>query len=174
MGKVNITKQAGTGWGGLYWQYFENIDKIKKDTVSNLSITKKVYLLNSQKDRESLTEVTESTILKTGDLLKVRIEVRADRRFEYVHLKDLRASGLEPINTLSSYKYQDGLGYYENVRDVSTHFFIENLEKGIYLLEYPLRVAIAGNFSNGISTIECLYAPEFKSHSSGSKINIVE
>jgi hypothetical protein len=93
---------------------------------------------------------------------------------EYVHLKDMRASGLEPLNVLSTYKYQDGLGYYESTGDAATHFFISWLAKGTYVFEYPVVVSHSGNFSNGISSIQCMYAPEFTSHSEGIRIKIIE
>ncbi len=91
---------------------------------------------------------------------------------EYVHLKDMRASGFEPLNVLSGYRWQDGLGYYESTRDASTNFFISRLRKGIYVFEYDLRANNAGSYSNGITTLQCMYAPEFSSHSKGIRVNI--
>jgi uncharacterized protein YfaS (alpha-2-macroglobulin family) len=87
-------------------------------------------------------------------------------------MKDMRASGVEPINVLSSYKWQDGLGYYESTKDAATHFFFDRLPKGVYVFEYDVRINIAGNFSNGITTIQSMYAPEFSSHSKGGRIKI--
>ena len=91
---------------------------------------------------------------------------------EYVHMKDMRAAGLEPINVFSGHRYQDGLGYYESTKDASTNFFFDYLKKGTYVFEYPLRVNMSGNFSNGITSIQCMYAPEFTSHSKGVRINV--
>jgi uncharacterized protein YfaS (alpha-2-macroglobulin family) len=104
---------------------------------------------------------------KIGDKIIVRIELRVDRDMEYVHMKDMRASGFEPINVISTYKYQDGLGYYESTKDAATNFFMGYLPKGTYVFEYPLRVTHEGDFANGITTIQCMYAPEFTSHSEG-------
>ena len=101
-----------------------------------------------------------------------RIELRVDRDMEYVHMKDLRASGFEPLNVFSGYKWQDGLGYYESTRDAATHFFFGYLPKGTYVFEYPLRVNHAGAFSNGIATIQAMYAPEFTAHSEGIRLRI--
>jgi uncharacterized protein YfaS (alpha-2-macroglobulin family) len=108
-----------------------------------------------------------------GDKVKVRIEIRVDRNMEYVHLKDMRAAGLEPVNVLSSYKYQGGLGYYESTLDASTNFFIQYLDKGTYVFEYTLIASQKGDFSNGITTIQCLYAPEFAAHSEGIRVRIM-
>ncbi|MEI9807375.1 MAG: hypothetical protein WDO16_05540 [Bacteroidota bacterium] len=107
-----------------------------------------------------------------GDKVKVRIELRVDRDMEYVHMKDMRASAMEPVNVLSGYKWQGGLGYYESTKDASTHFFFSSLRKGTYVFEYPLFVTNTGDFSNGITTIQCMYAPEFTSHSEGIRIKV--
>ena len=90
---------------------------------------------------------------------------------EYIHMSDLRASGTEPVNVISGYKWQGGLGYYEATRDASTDFFFGTLPKGTWVFEYPLFVTHQGNFSAGITTIQCMYAPEFSDHSSGSRVS---
>jgi len=87
-------------------------------------------------------------------------------------MKDMRASALEPTNVLSGYKWQGGLGYYESTKDASTNFFFNYLRKGTYVFEYPLFVTHAGNFSNGITTIQGMYAPEFSAHSEGVRIQV--
>ena len=110
--------------------------------------------------------------MKVGDLVRVRIELRTDRDMEFLHLKDMRAAGFEPVNVLSQYKWQDGLGYYESTKDAATNFFMDYLPKGVYVFEYDLRVNNAGDMSNGISTIQSMYAPEFSSHSDGIRINV--
>ena len=104
--------------------------------------------------------------------MKVRVELRVDRAMEYVHLKDMRASCFEPISTNSGYRWQDGLGYYESVKDASVNFFFGYLGQGTYVFEYPLRVTHEGDFSNGITTIQCMYAPEFSSHSEGVRVKV--
>ncbi|MEL6925447.1 MAG: hypothetical protein AAFO94_15470, partial [Bacteroidota bacterium] len=121
-----------------------------------------------------LAALNEGALLQPGDKLMVRIELRVDRDMEYLHMKDMRASGFEPINVLSSYKYQGGLGYYESTRDAATNFFFSYLPKGTYVFEYPLRVIHNGNFSNGVTTIQCMYAPEFTSHSEGIRVQVRE
>ncbi|UMB61968.1 MG2 domain-containing protein [Lutibacter sp. A80] len=172
MGEVTLSKKdEGIAWGGLYWQYFEDLDKITS-AETPLKLSKKLFLKSNTDTGKELTEITETSNLKLGDLITVRIELKVDRPMEFVHMKDMRASGLEPINVISSYKWQDGLGYYESTKDASTNFFMERLPKGVYVFEYDLRVNNAGNFSNGITTIQSMYAPEFSSHSEGIRIEI--
>jgi len=103
--------------------------------------------------------------LAVGDELVVRIELRVDRDMECIHLKDQRGSGTEPVIVLSGYKYQDGLGYYETPRDTASHFFIFHLPKGTYVFEYSTRAQHRGKYQTGLASIQCLYAPEFNSHS---------
>lgn len=172
MGTVVVTKKdKGISWGALYWQYFEHLDKITP-TATPLQLKKQLFLQESSIRGTHITPLTTTTQLKPGDLIKVRIELRVDRDMEFVHMKDMRASGLEPINTLSEYKWQGGLGYYESTRDAATHFFFDRLPKGTYVFEYPLGVSQKGEFSNGITTIQCMYAPEFASHSEGMRIRV--
>ena len=158
-------------WGGVYWQYFEDLDKITT-AVTPLKLSKKLFVEKNTDRGPVITPVNDGDIIKVGDKIKVRVELRVDRDMEYVHMKDMRASALEPTNVLSSYKWQGGLGYYESTKDASTNFFFNYLRKGTYVFEYTLFATHTGNFSNGVTTIQCMYAPEFTSHSEGVRINV--
>jgi uncharacterized protein YfaS (alpha-2-macroglobulin family) len=172
MGNVKVLKRdEGVAWGAMYWQYFEDLDKITF-AETPLKLEKKLFVERNTPTGPVIEPVTSATTLKVGDKIKVRIEIRSDRDMEYVQLKDMRASGFEPINVISQYKYQDGLGYYEATGDAATNFFISYLKKGTYVFEYPLRVSHRGNFSNGITTIQCMYAPEFSAHSEGIRVTV--
>lgn len=172
MSKVEISKSDdGIAWGALHWQYFEQLDRISSHETS-LKLNKHVFLQEVTDKGLVLNPITETTKLTIGDLLKVRLEIKVDRSMEYIHLKDMRGAGLEPLNVISQYKYQDGLGYYESTKDASTNFFITWLPKGTYVLEYSVRVSHKGVYQNGIATIQCMYAPEFNSHSEGKILRV--
>uniref|UniRef100_UPI0030DA32ED alpha-2-macroglobulin family protein n=1 Tax=Maribacter arcticus TaxID=561365 RepID=UPI0030DA32ED len=172
MGEVQITKKGiGIAWGALYWQYFEDLDKITS-AETPLQLTKKLFLKKNTATGEVISEITKGSDLKVGDLVRVRIELKSDRDMEFIHMKDMRAAGFEPVNVISRYKWQDGLGYYESTKDASTNFFFDYLPKGVYVFEYDVRVNNAGNFSNGITTIQSMYAPEFSSHSEGVRVTV--
>ena len=162
---------TGVSWGAVYWQYFEDLDKITKASTP-LKLDKKLFVQTNTDRGPVLTPVNEGDALKVGDKIKVRIELRVDRDMEYVHMKDMRASAMEPVNVLSGYRWQGGLGYYETTRDASTNFFFNYLRKGTYVFEYELFVTNKGNFSNGITTIQSMYAPEFTSHSEGVRVSV--
>jgi len=178
LGKVQVTVKGSAGkqslsWGAVYWQYFENLDAITP-AASPFSLKKKLCIETASDKGPVLKEIEEGKDLKVGDKLIVRVELRADRDMEYVHMKDMRASGTEPVNVLSQYKWQGGLGYYESTRDASTNFFFSWLPKGTYVFEYPLFVSAEGNFSVGIAEAQCMYAPEFAAHSEGVRIKVKE
>ena len=171
-GKVTVTKaDAGPAWGALYWQYFEDLDKVTP-AASPLSIERQLYRETRTAAGPQLEKITTATPLRVGDALVVRLVLRTDRALEYVHLKDQRAAGLEPINQLSGYKYQAGLGYYESPRDAATNFFLSEVPRGTHVFEYRLRASQAGNFSGGLSQVQCLYAPEFGATSAGQRLAI--
>ncbi|MBS1920456.1 MAG: alpha-2-macroglobulin [Bacteroidetes bacterium] len=179
MGNISVTIESPkeaiqnnlSSWGAVYWQYFEDLDKITP-SATPLKLVKKLFVEKNTDKGPVLTPVNDGDELKVGDKIKVRIELRVDRDMEYVHMKDMRASCMEPVNVLSGYKWQGGLGYYESTKDASTNFFFNYLKKGTYVFEYPLFVTNKGNFSNGITSIQCMYAPEFSSHSEGIRVNV--
>ncbi|HNU87483.1 MAG TPA: alpha-2-macroglobulin family protein, partial [Ferruginibacter sp.] len=162
---------GGGSWGSVYWQYFEDLDKITP-AETPLKLVKKLFVEKNSDKGPVLVALTDGAELKVGDKIKVRIELKVDRDMEYVHMKDMRAACMEPANVISQYKYQGGLGYYESTKDASTNFFFGWLARGSYVFEYPVFVTHAGNFSNGITTIQCMYAPEFTAHSEGIRVNV--
>jgi hypothetical protein len=174
MGNIQVKVSAsgkGTSWGAVYWQYFENLDKIKS-AETPLSLKKQLFIEKNSEKGPILVPISNNASLEVGDKVKVRIELRVDRDMEYVHMKDMRGACFEPINVLSQYKFQGGLGYYEATKDAATNFFFNWLQKGTYVFEYPMFVTNKGDYSNGICTIQCMYAPEFSSHSEGIRVQV--
>jgi uncharacterized protein YfaS (alpha-2-macroglobulin family) len=163
-GHVTVKKlDAGVAWGSLHWQYLEDIAKITAHEGTPLKLTKSLYTRENTKKGPVLKPVNGA--LSVGDEVVVRIVLKTDRDMEYIHMKDQRGSGTEPVNVLSRYRYQDGLAYYESTRDTASHFFIDYLPKGTYVFEYAVRVVHKGQYQTGMANIQCMYAPEFNSHS---------
>ncbi len=172
LGKVQINNMGKTvSWGALYWQYTEQLDKITPATT-DLKLERKYFIEKTDAQGKVLTEIDARHQPKVGDLLKVVVYLKAGRDYEYIHLKDMRPSGTEPVDVLSAYKHKEGLYYYQVTKDVATNFFISRLNKGNYVFEYELRVAQPGNFATGISTVQSMYAPEFGAHSEGRRMVI--
>ena len=164
LGHVEMTKvDVGVAWGSLHWQYLEDIGKVTSNQTGPLKLSKRLFIKKNTTEGPKLVPLTEPA--DVGDELVVRLILRTDRDMEFVHLKDHRGSGTEPVNVLSGYRSQDGLGFYESTRDTATHFFIDYLPKGDYVFEYSTRVQLRGRYQTGFAHIECMYAPEFDSHS---------
>lgn len=172
MGNVTVNNPNPTvAWGAMYWQYFEQLDRITPDQTP-LSLNKKLFREVNTPTGPVIEPIEANATIKVGDKIVVRVELRTDRDMEYIHLKDMRASAFEPVNVLSGYRWQDGLGYYESTRDASTNFFISWLPKGTYVFEYKLVATQKGEFSNGITSVQCMYAPEFAAHSEGIRVTV--
>lgn len=170
-GEITVKKvDAGVAWGSVHWQYFEDMTKVKPYAGTPLKLKKALYTKANTSSGPVLEPVAGP--VKVGDELVVRIELRVDRDMEYVHLKDQRGSGTEPVNVLSQYRFQDGLAYYESTRDTASHFFIDYLPKGTYVFEYSTRVQHRGRYQTGVAAIQCLYAPEFNSHSEALTLEV--
>jgi len=159
-------------WGAAYWQYFQDIDKVKGFEDTPLTIQKSLYRSVNVKDGEKLEKLENKEVIEPGTKVVVRLRIEVDRQMDFVRLDDRRAAAFEPLNQLSGYKYTGGLFYYEAPGDTGTSFYIEHLARGVYIIEYPLRAVHSGEYINGLATIQSMYAPEFSSHSSGSKVVI--
>lgn len=169
---IDPTNKSAISYGAVYWQYFEDMDKITAPADNPLSITKKWFIERTTDKGTVLDAITEGSQVKVGDKVVVQLILKSDRELDYVHVKDMRAATMEPVNVLSGYKWQDGLGYYEATKDASTNFFIDNLRKGTYVFNYPVYITNTGTFTAGIATAQCMYAPEFSSHSEGIKLTV--
>jgi hypothetical protein len=172
MSAITLKKtDPGVSWGSVHWQYLEDLDKVTGHTAGPLKVEKRLFKKSFTKAGPKI-DPFDNNPLAIGDEMVVRVVLRTDRDMEYVHLKDHRGSGTEPVNVLSKYKYQDGLAYYESTKDTATHFFIDYLPKGNYVFEYSVRVQHRGKYPTGYASIQCMYAPEFNSHSDNINLEV--
>jgi len=171
---VTVTKPGvGIVQGGLFWQYYEDLDKIKS-SENYISVVKELYKKVKTVNGEELQKISPETPLKVGDKVTVRMILNTDRAMEFIHIKDMRAAGFEPLNVLSGYQWKNSLGYYQSTKDASTNFYIQYMPKGKYVFEYDYVANASGKYSNGITTIQNYYAPQMNSHTKGSNVVIVE
>ena len=162
--KVRVDKEgAGMGWGAVYAQYLESMDQIGEQG-NGLSVSRQLY-----KGDEALNE---SAPLKVGDKITVRLTVKADRDMDFVQIKDDRAACMEPLQAVSGFRWSNGLGYYQATKDASTQFFIDQMRKGTYVIEYQVYVNRTGEYQAGIATVQSAYAPEFGGHTGGYRVMV--
>ncbi len=172
MGTIKVeNKSKVPGYGGVHWQYFENLENIKTDSTKVLNISKTLYKKIKTTKGNELIELNKEQ-LKTGDLITIRLIIKTESDLEFVHLKDLRASCFEPVNVISNYEWKENVSYYKSTKDVATHFFFDKINKGTYVLEYDVRINNSGVFNDGVATIQSMYAPEFSAHSRNTTITI--
>ena len=162
--KVRVDKEGtGMGWGAVYAQYLESMDQISGQG-NGLSVSRQLY-----KGDEALNE---SAPLKVGDKITVRLTVKADRDMDFVQIKDDRAACMEPLQAVSGFRWSNGLGYYQATKDASTQFFIDQMRKGTYVIEYQVYVNRTGEYQAGIATVQSAYAPEFGGHTGGYRVMV--
>lgn len=162
--KVSVDKEGtGMGWGAVYAQYLESMDQIGEQG-NGLSVSRQLY-----KGDEALNE---SAPLKVGDKITVRLTVKADRDMDFVQIKDDRAACMEPLQAVSGFRWGNGLGYYQATKDASTQFFIDQMKKGTYVIEYQVYVNRTGEYQAGIATVQSAYAPEFGGHTGGYRVMV--
>lgn len=172
LAEVTVTKSGpGIAQGGLFWQYYENLENIKS-TETYLSMTREYYKKIKTTNGEELVKITDSSPLTVGDRITVRMILNTDRPMQYIHLKDMRAAGLEPVDVLSGYQYKNNLGYYQATKDASTNFYIYYMPKGKYVFEYDLVCNASGSFSSGFAALQNYYAPQMNARTKGDKIEI--
>ena len=170
---VTVEKRdAGIAWGAVYAQFLSPISDVKQQGGA-LNIEKKLFVERISADgQKSLQPLTEVAQLFVGDKIVSRLTVRLDRAMDFVQLKDQRGACFEPENSLSGYRWNNGVGYYAEVEDAGTNFFFDHLGKGVYVLEHSYRVARGGTYETGLATVQCAYAPEYASHSAGGTVII--
>ena len=145
----------GLSWGAVYANYQMPLDSVRA-SWQGFHIRREVSSLQP----------------KVGDRLHVRYTITADRDCEFVQLTAPRSAAAEPDASLSGYRYQNGLGYYRQIRDDRTEYYFDSMPKGTYVIEEDWLISRAGNYQMGSTIIKCLYAPEFRSFTSSDRVNI--
>lgn len=170
---ITIEKRdAGIAWGAVYAQYLSPISDVKQQG-GELNIEKKLYVEHIAADgKKSLQPITDVAQLSIGDKVVSRLTISLDRAMDFIQLKDQRGACFEPVGALSGYRWNNGFGYYVEVEDAATNFFFDHLGKGVYVLEHSYRIARGGTYETGLATIQCAYAPEYASHSTGGTVVI--
>lgn len=158
---LSIKRNANTSpaWGAVYAQYNASMSTVKASSSAIISIKKDVINLT---DKE----------LKVGDKVQIKLTITNSRNLEYVTLTDERAACLEPVEQISGYRYQDGTGYYLEIKDSENNIFFNYLPKGTHIITYETFVTNTGTFNCGIATIQCQYAPQITAHSAGTILSV--
>ncbi|MBQ7941415.1 MAG: hypothetical protein IJ328_03280 [Muribaculaceae bacterium] len=154
------TESESPAWGAVYCQYNAPIKSIQAASTPELSVTKEILNYNND------------SVFKPGDKVQIRLVIKNSRNLEYVTISDERAACMEPAEQLSGYKYSDGTGYYMEVKDTCMRMFFNYMPKGTHVITYDAYLTNTGEFSCGIASVQCQYAPQITAHSAGAQINV--
>lgn len=170
--KIEVEKRnPGIAWGAVYAEYESPIRDVKQQG-GELNVQKQLYVERMVDNTPQLQPITSKTVLQVGDKVVSRLSIRADRPMDFVQLKDQRGACFEPIGSISGYRWNNGIGYYVDIKDASTNFFFDHIGKGVYVLEYSYRVSRSGTYETGLATMQCAYAPEYASHSASMTVEV--
>jgi hypothetical protein len=185
MAAITVTKpDKGLAFGGVHWQYLDDISKVPAAGREELAIEKQLFIKRMTKSGPQLTPVLAKAggpapagdageaKVELGDELVVRLVVTSDRDYEFLELADHRPSITEPVDVLSGWRYGDGAAWYVAIRDASTQMFFERLPRGTHVFEYSVRAAHRGTASSGFAKIQSRYAPEFNAHSASIPVEV--
>ena len=161
--------QEQPSWGALFRQYFADFVEVKQKAVEGLSIDKQ-FFVEQISGKEKVYEPLNKVTLKSGDKVNIRLTIRTDRDLSFVHVKDQRPACFEPIDRLSYYECNSGACYYQETKDAVTNLYFDFLPKGTYVISYDVWVDRPGVYHNGVSTIQCLYAPQWVANTGGRMI----
>jgi uncharacterized protein YfaS (alpha-2-macroglobulin family) len=169
---VRVSKEGkGMAFASATWHF--STEKMPERGEGDLFAVERSYFKREKKGGEVvLKPLAEGTALAVGDEIEVHLSIRARHPAEYVHLRDPRPSGCEPVTLTSGYRWDLGLVRYEEIRDSGTNFFMEWLPQGEYTLKHRLRCAMAGTFKAAPATLQSMYAPEFAAYSAGALVII--
>lgn len=155
-------------YGSLQWQYLSPINEVMAANNQVVKLEKKLW----KKEGIEFVEITPNQPINLGDIVKVQLIIKLNEDVTFMHLKDYRATGLEPKDVLSESKNQFGLRYYQSTKDAATHFFFDEITRGTYVLEYELKANNKGVFDAGIATLQSMYAPQNSTNSNSFKVMI--
>ncbi|MDC1105782.1 alpha-2-macroglobulin family protein [Prolixibacteraceae bacterium] len=160
------------GSGAAYWHYWQDINDIEPNSNAPVAIQKRLFKQVADGNTLRWVLVDSKQAIKQGDRVKIELLVHCKEDLEFVHLKDLRASGFEPLDVISTHHYKPRVSYYQSTKDVVTNFYFDTLRKGKYLFEYEVRANNKGEYTGGNATIESMYAPEYGNTSKSQTITI--
>lgn len=167
---VVVTKEGpGMAFASATWHF--STEKLPDEARGDFfSVTRQYFKRENTGKGSVLTPLAQGTPIRVGDEVEVQLSIRAKHAAEYVHLRDPRAAGYEPVSLHSGYKWDLGIATYEEVRDSGENFFFENLPAGEYTFKYRIRATMAGTFKVAPATIQSMYAPEFNAYSAGDAL----
>ncbi len=187
----NSVKVTMKGKGALYLaahtKYFTLEEPITK-AGNEIFVTRKFF---KQAVKETLMKgytedwapLKDGDSLKSGDRVRVEVQLEAKNNYEYLIAEDYKAAGLEAVSLTSGAGEaitldKDGretstrTPLYQEFRDQKAAFFIAKLKQGKHLIRYELRAEIPGDFHAMPDQAHAMYVPEIRSNSDEMRLKV--
>jgi len=148
-------------------KYYKLIPVHRKIEVSG----QRGQALDQKVEKYERQELADGTVLRSGDLVEIELEIDSKNDYEYIMFEDMKAAGFEPMEVRSGYNGND-LGAYMELRDDRVCFFARVLARGKHSVAYRMRAEIPGLFSALPTRVSAMYAPELKANSDEMKIGV--
>lgn len=165
---IKVSKQAdGLSWGSVYASFMTDA-KAVETKGKELSISRRFEIKRSN----NWEELSGDYQLKKGDIIRQIFTITAQADFDFVELTSAQPACFTIKQPLSGFTWKGNLPTYRAVGENSTNYFIEKVSKGTHQFSEEFVVTKEGTFSTGITSIQCVYAPEFRATTKALNVNV--
>ena len=153
--EVTLSKSSkGLSWGAIYASFLQPIKEVKS---SDNDIAIKRHILNP-KEKYSV-----------GERIRIRLTIQCKRNFDLVEIIDSHAACMESVEQLS---WNDSFVHVSPL-DRETRYYYHGLSEGEHSIETEFFITRAGVYELGLSTVKCLYAPEYQATCKSEQIVVM-
>lgn len=147
-------------WGGILSVGEKPLSEVS-ERQGELMIESKTYVREEINGQLQERPIQSGEKLTVGTILITKLRITTRRDLDFVTIRDMRSACCEPLEQLSHYEWQGGLGYYVEARHYAQIYHINSLLRGSYEISYEQSVVRPGTYQRGITQAQCAYATEY-------------
>ena len=147
-------------WGGILSVGEKPLSEVS-ERQGELMIESKTYVREEINGQLQERPIQSGEKLTVGTVLITKLRITTRRDLDFVTIRDMRSACCEPLEQLSHYEWQRGLGYYVEARNYAQIYHINSLLRGSYEISYEQSVVRPGTYQRGITQAQCAYATEY-------------
>ncbi|MDY3112284.1 MAG: MG2 domain-containing protein [Porphyromonas sp.] len=147
-------------WGGILSVGEKPLSEVS-ERQGELMIESKTYVREEINGQLQERPIQSGEKLTVGTILITKLRITTRRDLDFVTIRDMRPACCEPLEQLSHYEWQGGLGYYVEARHYAQIYHINSLLRGSYEISYEQSVIRPGTYQRGITQAQCAYTTEY-------------
>lgn len=147
-------------WGGILSIGEKPLSEVS-ERQGELMIESKTYVREEINGQLQERPIQSGEKLTVGTILITKLRITTRRDLDFVTIRDMRSACCEPLEQLSHYEWQGGLGYYVEARHYAQIYHINSLLRGSYEISYEQSVVRPGTYQRGVTQAQCAYATEY-------------